>query len=73
VDEALDLALGGGEDYELLFTAERNIMSHIIDKLEIPIHIIGSIEAGVPGNIRILNSDGSEYKLQTLGWDHFTQ
>ena len=71
LDEALDLALGGGEDYELLFTAERSIMSHIIDKLEIPIHIIGSIEAGVPGNIRILNSDGSEYKLQTLGWDHF--
>ena len=73
VDEALDLALGGGEDYELLFTAKRSIMSHIIDKLEIPIHIIGSIEAGVHGNIRILNSDGSEYKLQTLGWDHFAQ
>ena len=70
-DEALDLALGGGEDYELLFTAEQSIMPHIINKIKTPIHIIGAIKAEAPGNVRILNSDGSEYKLQTLGWDHF--
>jgi thiamine-monophosphate kinase len=71
--EALDLALRGGEDYELLFTANPNIMSHIISRLKTPIHVIGTIEAEEIGKIRLLNSDGSEYKLQTPGWDHFAQ
>jgi thiamine-monophosphate kinase len=69
--EALNLALGGGEDYELLFTAQPDIMSHIIDSIKTPIHVIGTIEAESTCKVQLLHSDGSKYKLSTIGWDHF--
>ncbi|MCL1885876.1 MAG: thiamine-phosphate kinase [Dehalococcoidia bacterium] len=69
--ETLDLALGGGEDYELLFTAKPNVMSCITETLKTPVFVIGTIEERVPGSVKLLHASGAEYKLQTPGWDHF--
>lgn len=64
-----ELALHGGEDYELLFTApsERRVPARIAG---IQIMEIGRItRAGVS----LLRSDGRRSKLNPRGWEHFQQ
>jgi thiamine-monophosphate kinase len=63
----LDLALHGGEDYELLFTAPANqrIPRRIAD---VPITQIGLITRR--RNI-LLNRNGIAHKLKPQGWEHF--
>ena len=64
----LQLALHGGEDYELLFTAPRGkrVPSRIAG---IPISHIGQITRG--RKIFLMNRSGVGYQLQPLGWEHF--
>lgn len=67
-DEAINLALGGGEDYELLFTAPLHVLADIRDRF--PISIIGEIVAGPPGQVVILDDQRQEIELEHRGWDH---
>jgi thiamine-monophosphate kinase len=64
----LQLALHGGEDYELLFTAAQNkrIPSRIAG---IPITQIGRITRG--RNVLLCNRSGVGYQLEPRGWEHF--
>jgi thiamine-monophosphate kinase len=64
----LDLALHGGEDYELLFTAPlgKSVPSCIAG---VPISMIGHITR--QPKILLRNSNGSLQKLEPLGWEHF--
>jgi thiamine-monophosphate kinase len=64
----LKLALHGGEDYELLFTAQRNkkAPSRIAG---IPITQIGHITRG--SKIFLLNGRGVSHQLEPRGWEHF--
>jgi thiamine-monophosphate kinase len=64
----LDLALHGGEDYELLFTAPRGkpIPSRIAG---VPITQIGHITHG--HKIFLANRDGTRRELKPHGWEHF--
>jgi thiamine-monophosphate kinase len=68
----LDLALHGGEDYELLFTAPKSA--------KLPAHIVGVAvtEIGTIANpqnyssaIQILGENGSIQSLPQRGWEHF--
>jgi thiamine-monophosphate kinase len=68
----LELALHGGEDYELLFTAPKSA--------RLPAHIAGVAvtEIGTIGNpqnyssaIQILGENGSIQSLPQQGWEHF--
>jgi len=70
----LDLALHGGEDYELLFTAG--------PRITVPARIagvkvteIGRIHArkDYPAAIRILHENGNARTLEPQGWEHFHQ
>jgi thiamine-monophosphate kinase len=65
---SLDLALHGGEDYELLFTvpARARIPRRIAG---VPITEIGRITAR-PG-MRLLRENGSARPLSPRGWEHF--
>tara|TARA_B100000029_G_scaffold202443_3_gene200717 strand:- start:2530 stop:3531 length:1002 start_codon:yes stop_codon:yes gene_type:complete len=68
-DEAINIALSGGEDYVLLGTVHPDQ----IDKLqqEIEISVIGEI-VGQENGITVLDTSGSPYKNKDfLGWDHF--
>ena len=70
--DALDWALGGGEDYELLFTvpaeqAER-LTRHVAAATGIPITVIGVCTAD-PARVLAL-PDGSE-RVLAGGWRHF--
>jgi thiamine-monophosphate kinase len=64
----LKLALHGGEDYELLFTARptEQIPRHIA---RVPVTLIGHITRA--GNIRLRKETGSLTKLKPEGWEHF--
>jgi thiamine-monophosphate kinase len=64
----LDLALHGGEDYELLFTAPRSkrIPSQIAG---IAITNIGQITRG--RKMLLENRSGATYELEPRGWEHF--
>jgi thiamine-monophosphate kinase len=64
----LDLALHGGEDYELLFTSPRSkrIPSSIVG---VPITLIGQITRG--RKIMLQEKSGISRKLPPHGWEHF--
>ncbi len=72
-DNLYDMALRGGEDYELLFSAPRNLRDRISSlslSLKIPITRIGEILPKKEG-FRIIRKDGREYLPNALGYNHF--
>ena len=66
----LELALDGGEDYELLFTARpgRRVPSSIAG---VSITPIGRITPG--RKTFLMNRSGSRREVKPLGWEHFHQ
>jgi len=76
--ECLDLALTGGEDYELLFATERDNMNNVKTMLEslpdgpdCPVTVIGEITRE-PG-VSLQRQDGRSYRTDGQGWDHFRE
>jgi thiamine-monophosphate kinase len=65
---SLDLALHGGEDYELLFTAprSRSIPRQIAG---VPLTLTGHITRHQ--RIFLMNEQSSGYELNPRGWEHF--
>jgi thiamine-monophosphate kinase len=64
----LQLALHGGEDYELLFTAPRG--KRLPSKIAgVPITLIGHITRA--RHIFLTNQKGGGYELRPQGWEHF--
>lgn len=68
----LDLALHGGEDYELIFTIPSDRVDEAIARVEektgTRVTIVGEIidpERGV-----VIEKDGEESKMEARGWDH---
>lgn len=69
---ALELALHGGEDYELLFTATARV--HVPRRIGgVPIHRIGTIRSRRPHQPQVIlqTRDGRETPLAAGGWEHF--
>ena len=66
---SLELALSGGEDYELLFTGPPAPVRRLVAELP-GATIIGEMTADVPGTVRVVNADGSEHTPARAGWDH---
>lgn len=72
--DGLQLALNGGEDYELLFTA--GARARIPRSFAgVPIHRIGLIRKAHPRQARIvLNTrDGGQHPVPAAGWQHFAE
>ncbi|MBT4512193.1 MAG: thiamine-phosphate kinase [Chloroflexi bacterium] len=70
-DDSMKMALTGGEDYELLFTAPDNVIESIQKHLTTPTTIIGVIVAENPGKVVLLDKRGNETELPQGGWEHF--
>lgn len=64
----LDIALHGGEDYELLFTvpAEKRVPAHIA---RVALTYIGQVTRA--RGIFVCNPKGVAYELHPKGWEHF--
>ena len=68
----LDLILGGGDDYELLFTTDPNfagIFEEVADKSEVALTKIGEIT--LAKTIRLFDQKGHEYMPHQKGFTHF--
>jgi thiamine-monophosphate kinase len=66
---SLELALSGGEDYELLFTASKEIVDRIKKAASVPITAIGEITAGK--GVTLIDKQGKPFELKKAGWEHF--
>ncbi len=70
-DRALELALSGGEDYELLFTASAEVINKVRTTASCPITVIGEIVADKTGKITLVDRKGKPFNLTKAGWEHF--
>jgi thiamine-monophosphate kinase len=69
-ERALEMALSGGEDYELLFTAEAEVLDKVKQVASCPITVIGKIVAGK--GVTVVDRRGKPIKLGKAGWEHFS-
>jgi thiamine-monophosphate kinase len=72
-EQALGMALTGGEDYELLFTAGPPVMNKVKKVIPCPITVIGEITADKIGKVKLVDSQGKAFNLKKTGWDHFSK
>ena len=63
---ALDLALHGGDDYELLFTSPVSVPSKIAG---VRVTRIGRTLRS--SSMRLIGMDGKRQSLKAAGWEHF--
>jgi thiamine-monophosphate kinase len=69
-DRALELALTGGEDYELLFTTGAETIEKVKKAASCPVTVIGEISTGP--EVTVVNDKGKPLELDRAGWEHFT-
>lgn len=69
-DKFLELALYGGEDYLLLFTADSQLMDTVMPQFT---HgsVVGELVAGEAGRVIVVDGAGVETEAHGGGWDHF--
>lgn len=68
--------LGGGDDYELCFTASSRRRSDVVgaaERARVPVMLIGSITGQRRGRapVQVLDSAGKPLRLRARGYDHF--
>jgi len=66
----LELALSGGEDYELLFTGSAEVVDKVKRAASCLVTVIGEIAVGKP-EITLIDSQGNPFNLGKAGWEHF--
>jgi len=71
-DNFTEMAVSGGEDYELLVTGHESLIRYISDSTTTNLHIVGEIEIG-SGNVNTVDNSGNKISMTTGGWDHFTE
>jgi len=68
----LDLALNGGEDYQLIFVAPAGLMAKVLPALPPPAGVIGELIAGEAGRVTVVDCEtGEPVSAASAGWDHF--
>jgi len=70
-ERSLGLALGGGEDYELLFTAAAAAIAKVKGTVSCPVTVIGEIVADKESKVVLIDADGRPFPADRAGWEHF--
>jgi thiamine-monophosphate kinase len=70
-NESLGMALSGGEDYELLFTARSSVINKVERVMSTPVTVIGEITREHSGKVTLLDRQGRAIDWKERGWDHF--
>ncbi|CAO3420421.1 thiamine-phosphate kinase [Azospirillum argentinense] len=68
------MALTGGDDYELLFTAAEDAalaLAALSAETGVPVTAIGHLLDGPAGEVTVTDARGRVLDLPTRGWDHF--
>jgi thiamine-monophosphate kinase len=68
--DSLNLALSGGEDYELLFTATKETIDRVKQEIDCLITPIGDIVEG-PAQVMLIDKQGHPFHWDKRGWEHF--
>jgi len=66
-----DLALSGGEDYELLFAAKQQVMDKVKQALPSTVTVIGEITKTGPEKVVVIDEAGKVVPWSRGGWEHF--
>jgi thiamine-monophosphate kinase len=67
-----ELALSGGEDYELLFTADKATVARAKRALSCSVTVIGDMtEEELSTRVLVVDSQGTIIPYKKKGWDHF--
>ena len=66
------MVISGGEDYEILFTANANAITNLTNLSKSEFISIGKITEQDSG-LKILNSKGNIKTYSKTGWDHFKE
>jgi len=67
-----ELALSGGEDYELVFSADEATVARVKQALDCQVTVIGDItKEGLPTRVLVVDSKGTIIPYKRKGWDHF--
>lgn len=69
--DAWELALTGGEDYELLFTAPEAVIEKVKKVISCPVTTIGEIISDDIMGVTVMDSQGQPVKIKMGGWQHF--
>lgn len=70
-EQAVEMALSGGEDYQLLFCAPAEIIKKVLRDASYPVTIIGEIVPENAGTVIVIDDEGKRFKALKTGWDHF--
>ncbi len=70
-EHARELAISGGEAYELLFTGSLKSIQKAAGDITLPVTIIGEITEDNPDEVKLVDSSGNPVELKTRGWRHF--
>ncbi len=70
-DDYVELALGGGEDYVLLFAGQPAKINHVVSGFPNGAAVVGEVLEGEAGRVTVVDANGQELPSGTLGWDHF--
>lgn len=70
-EAALDFALGGGEDFELLLTGPADDLKRLDEAATggTPVSLVGRVVADHPGEVIVVGDDGHPYEPTRRGWD----
>lgn len=66
----IELAVNGGEDYELLFSGNEKVISQAQKKLTTQVSIIGEVTSE-QNRVNLIDSTGETINPTSTGWDHF--
>jgi thiamine-monophosphate kinase len=73
--QAIDLALGGGEDYVLLCTVRPDALERLSASFEAtfsrPLYRIGQMVVGK--GVRVVSASGDDVECTATSWDHFKE
>ncbi len=70
-EKSIELALSGGEDYELLFAADSAVIDEVKKAVSCPVTVIGEILEGRVGEVNLVDINGEPFRLHKTGWEHF--
>lgn len=69
--KSIEMALSGGEDYQLLFSARPEIIQEVRRASAYPVTVIGEIVGVNIGQVVVINEEGKRFQPPQAGWDHF--
>jgi thiamine-monophosphate kinase len=72
-----ELALGGGEDFELLVAGPADAIELARNALAesglAPLTVVGRLHDGPPGQVRVVDANGTTRPTPATSWDHFAR